>query len=126
MSTAVRELTNHKVNGLNDAIKIEVMDGPGPGGANHLYQLSVLTKDGTHKYCFINFQNGPIQEAGFNGFSQEALLAVLEDRLVGFQNGPYANDDNEEALDYIRKAMKALHRRTKERMARGVEGTMQK
>ena len=118
-----RELTSHKVNGLNDAIVIEVMDEPGSGGACHEYHLSVKSGKGGEKFCYMDFQNGPVNEVGFNGFSQEAYLAVLEDRLVGFQSGPYATADNAEALDHVRKAMECLHRRTKERLARGVEGT---
>lgn len=128
-----RELTNHKVNGLNEALKIEVCDDPGPGGANHNYAISFLDEryeyqrspisDAHNRNCLIIFQNGPIQEAGVNGISQEALLAIVEDRLVGFQSGQYATTDNAEALDHVRKAMDCLHRRTRERVARGVEGT---
>lgn len=139
----VRELTSHKVNGLNEAICIGVMDEPGPGGANHVYDLAPLidvdvpredAEQGVTRrripveesHVVLRFQNGPIGEAGVNGISQEALLAIVEDRLVGFQSGQYATADNAEALDHVRKAMECLHRRTKERMARGVEGTLQK
>ena len=31
----MRELTDHKVNGLNEALTIIAIDNPGPGGANH-------------------------------------------------------------------------------------------
>lgn len=117
----LRELTSHKVNGCNEAIAVSAIDEPGSGGACHVYQIS------SEGFCFeIRFQNGPIKEAGINGLTHEALLAVLDDRLVGFQSGPYATADNAEALEHIRKAMECLHRRTKERLARGVEGTHQK
>lgn len=116
-----RQLTSHKVNGCNEAINVSVLDEPGCGGACHEYQIAA---EGTPGFCFeIRFQNGPIREVGVNGLTHEALLAVLEDRLVGFQNGPYATADNAEALEHIRGAMECLHRRTKERLARGVEGT---
>ena len=118
----MRELTSHKVNGCNDQISVFVLDEPGCGGACHEYQIA-SDKIGSG-FCFeIRFQNGPIKDAGVNGLTHEALLAVLEDRLVGFQAGPYATADNAEALDHIRGAMECLHRRTKERLARGVEGT---
>ena len=71
----------------------------------------------------ISFQNGPIGEVGVNGVSNEALLAVVEDRLLGFQSGPYACRDNAVALTKIQEAMMWLQKRTHERMARGVEGT---
>lgn len=31
-----REIHSHKVNGLNEVLKIEAVDSPGSGGANHL------------------------------------------------------------------------------------------
>jgi len=119
----VRELTSHKVNGLNEALQIGVMDEPGCGGACHVYRIEYGHNGPACNAVEIRFQNGPINEAGVNGISQEALLAILEDRLVGFQSGPYATADNAEALEHIRGAMECLHRRTKARVARGVEGT---
>lgn len=75
----MRELTSHMVNGLNECIKIEVLDEPGSGGACHLYRMSgVQGPLGRHPIptVEIQFQNGPINEAGANGLSQEALLAI--------------------------------------------------
>ena len=125
-----RELTSHKVTGLNDAIVIGVLDEPGSGGATHVYQVAL--DRGPYAglrvldtLCTIRFQNGPIKEAGLNGLSNEALLAIVADRLEGFQSGPFASDDNEIARNLVRCAMQTLHRRTKERMARNVEGTHQ-
>lgn len=132
----VRELTSHKVNGLNEALKIEVLDEPGPGSACHDYAISFYDdrygfyrspfSDRHGRNCIISFQSGPIAEAGVNGISQEALLAIVEDRLAGFQSGPFACDTNQLALTHVRLAMEALHSRTKERVERGVEGTLQK
>ena len=124
----MREITSHKVNGLNDSISIKVLDEPGQGGANHVYELS-LTHGGNGEQpapgpvLMIKFQNGPIKEAGYNGFSGEALLAVVEDRLKSFQEGPYKCRENACALTHLQEAMMWLHRRTHERMQRGVEGT---
>lgn len=132
----MRELTSHKVNGLNEALTIIVVDEPGPGGANHEYAITFFDERYKHerspmsdKYgrnCVIGFQNGPIAEKGVNGISNEALLAIVEDRLAGFQNGPFACDDNKAALAAVRDAMACLQRRTRERVARGVEGTSRK
>lgn len=114
----MRTLTSHKVNGLNDALKIEVLDEPGSGGANHEYRISA------DSLCYeLKFQNGPIAEAGVNGLTQEALLAIVEDRLKCFQAGKYACRENAIALTKIQEAMHWLHHRTRERMDRGVEGT---
>lgn len=119
-----RQITTHKVNGLNDALAINVLDEPGAGGACHEYRI--VLESNTNVNCRISFQNGPIKESGYNGISGEALLAVVRDRLECFQAGPYAATDNQEALDHIVAAMEALHRRTKERVSRGVEGTHSK
>lgn len=125
-----REITTHIVNPANDKLKIEVIDEPGSGGAHHLYLVSGFNPTEAAKdiatdcaSIIINFQDGPIAEAGVNGITQEVLLAIVQDRLECFQAGPYACGDNELALNYVRKAQEVLQRRTKARMARGVEGT---
>jgi len=120
----LRELTSHKVNGLNDAIVIGVIDEPGSGGACHRYHIGIPMIDPAD--CSINFQDGPIQEVGFNGLSNEALLAVVEDRLKGFQSGQYACHENAVALMHVQHAMQWLLSRTRERLQRGVEGTSQR
>lgn len=121
-----RELTSHKVGVLDCCIVIAVLDEPGPGGANHLYQLRGLQGPLDHHpipTIDIRFQNGPIQESGANGISNESLLAIVEDRLKSFQSGPFACRENAIALTHIQDAMHWLHHRTRERVARGVEGT---
>ena len=127
-----RKLTSHKVNGLNEALVVRVNDEPGQGNACHSYTIHAddsiepsVTKPGITVHQTIAFQNGPIGEVGVNGVSNEALLAVVEDRLIGFQSGPYACRDNAVALTKIQEAMMWLQKRTRERMARGVEGTHQ-
>lgn len=120
-----RELTSHKVNGLNESLKIEVKDEPGPGNACHLYYITI-SEDHPKEVHAIKFQKGPIQDAGINGISQEALLAIVEDRLIGFQSGPYACRENAVALTKIQEAMMWLQKRTLDRIRRGVEGTSQK
>lgn len=133
----MRELISHKVNGLNEAIKIVVLDEPGHGNANHQYAIEYPAQPEAPGFreaetgnwknaCVVKFQKGPIAEAGLNGISNEALLAIVEDRLAGFQSGNYANHWNAMALESVRGAMGFLHERTKERVARGVEGTHQK
>ena len=122
----MREITSHKVNGLNEALRIKVCDEPGAGGANHRYFIEIATGATTAAGWPIDFQNGPIGEAGPNGISNEALLAIVEDRLKGFQSGQYACRENALALTKIQEAMMWLQSRTRERVARGVEGTSQK
>lgn len=128
----MRELTDHKVNPANDTLKISVVDEPGSGGAHHRYHISGFDTSSNpswagetvnHSSQNILFQNGPIGEAGVNGLTHEALLAIVADRLRCFQQGPFASKANACALTHIEEAMHWLHQRTLDRMRRGVEGT---
>ena len=117
-----RKITSHIVNPANDQISITVTDEPGPGGANHRYEVS--WPDIGLCPVVLNFQNGAINEVGVNGITHEVLLAILIDRMQGFQNGPYKNRENAVALTKMEEAVMWLAKRTRDRMARGVEGTM--
>lgn len=121
----MRTLTSHKLAGLNDALEITVLDEPGHGGACHEYEIIAMNEDGNGpiQKTKIHFQNGPIKEHGVNGISQEALLAIVIDRLTCFQAGPFSSGDNFAALQSCMDAMTSLQRRTEDRLARGVEGT---
>jgi hypothetical protein len=145
----MRKLTDHIVEGdsANHQLTVQVTDEPGQGGANHEYSVGMFGKfeggvraplhklenievlpDGsvTGELCHISFQNGPIKEVGVNGVTQEALLAIVIDRLKSFQAGPYACESNQKALDYSMLALSFLQDRTRARIARGVEGTHEK
>jgi hypothetical protein len=117
------------VNGLNEALKIRVLDDVGSGGAHHQYAITTPNKPLRQELANpavnieIGFQNGPIAETGVNGISNEALLAIVIDRLECFQKGQYGCRENALALTKLQEAMHWLHHRTRERAARGVEGT---
>ncbi|MFC0809105.1 hypothetical protein ACFHWW_27305 [Ensifer sp. P24N7] len=128
----MRVLTEHKVNPANDRLEIQVLDQPGAGGAYHRYKVlgyhdlsNPSRPEGRQADTSIEilFQNGPINEAGVNGVTQEVLLAIVADRLRSFQAGPYACRENALALTKLEEAMHWLHARTLARMQRGVEGT---
>lgn len=125
-----RRITAHQVNECNSDVEIMVTDEPGSGGANHEYRIQFkngqmfnFSRDASGKMIIIPFQRGPIKENGTNGLTHEILLALVQDRLMSFQNGPFACQENALALDHVNAALKVLHDRTKARMARGVEGT---
>lgn len=127
----MRKLTDHKLAGLNDDLHISVLDEPGQGGACHVYSIAVgfnpgTDEGGSHEKCRIEFQNGPVKECGVNGISNEALLAVVIDRLRSFQDGPYFCRENAVALTNIETALMWLQKRTQDRLRRGVEGTNEK
>lgn len=131
----VRTLVSHKVNGLNEALDIFVLDEPGQGNACHDYSIRnnqepVVGMVDTppvpvNQMCRVKFQNGPVLEFGVNGVSNEGLLAIVEDRLLGFQSGQFACRENAIALTKIQEAMMWLQKRTLDRMRRGVEGINQ-
>ena len=128
----MRELTDHKVNPANDKLTIKVLDNPGAGGANHAYEVTGADHKTNPSFpgqpidsntTAIVFQNGPIGENGVNGLTQEVLLAIVADRLRSFQAGPFSTRENSIALTHVETALLWLHKRTLNRMRRGVEGT---
>ena len=127
----MRELTSHRVNGLNESLEVRVWDDPGQGNACHDYRIDLVSVPGASPglspnavtHTVIRFQNGPIQESGLNGLSNEVLLAIVEDRLIGFQSGQFACRENAVALTKLQECLMWLQKRTRDRMARGVEGT---
>lgn len=120
----MRELTSHRATPLNEALTITVLDEPGPGNACHRYLIDAPSNAAVQ--CPVEFQNGPILDHGVNGISIEALLAIVEDRLLGFQSGEFACRENAVALTKVQEALMWLAKRTRDRIARGVEGTYQK
>lgn len=134
----MREITSHRINQFNrNHIEISALDGPGPGGASHLYCIDVWkgskNSDGPADMATatedaappveMRFQNGAIGEVGPNGITDEALLAIVIDRIQGFQKGQFSCRENALALTKLEEAMHWLHHRTQQREARGVEGT---
>lgn len=128
----MRRIETHIVNVCNEHITIDVLDEPGDGGACHHYFMSGFHTKGNpaaDSSCdddtgvHLVFQNGPIPDMGVNGITHEALIAVVIDRLRGFQSGPFACQENHAAIGYLESAANALKCRTMDREARGVEGT---
>ena len=136
----MKTLSDHIVEGdsTNHQLTIGVLDEPGSGGACHLYKITgydsgtntsdpfVELHGNPSLHSHVLFQNGPIKEVGVNGVTHEALLAILIDRIRGFQSGPYSGRDNAIALTHLEEALMWLQRRTRERIKRGVEGTHEK
>lgn len=118
------ELNGHKVNECNEAISITADErDPKNGNASHHYVLHWYEQDESGVEIELEFQHGPIKEVGVNGITNEVLLAVVADRLEGFQSGPYACEENAAALKSVKLAQDFLHQRTRARVDRGVEGT---
>ena len=127
----MRDLTDHKQNEANEQSTVQVVDEPGHGGACHEYRAHVESHPERGRavergLMCLSFQNGPIKEVGVNGITHEVLLAVLIDRMRGFQAGDYSCRENAIALTKLEEALMWLNKRTQGREARGVEGTHEK
>lgn len=120
----------------NQLTEVHCLDEPGAGGACHKYIVveKGIVEKGIAFGCKpgdpvplifgdINFQNGPVNEMGVNGCHQEDLMAIIIDRLEGFQSGDYACHENQKALDAAYEVVFWLNKRTAERERRGVAGT---
>lgn len=118
----MRNIHTHEVTEADKQIGIRVTDEPGAGGANHHYVIDLPYAVSTEVF----FQNGPVSENGVNGVTQEVLLAIVIDRLRCFQAGPFACRENAVALTHIETGMMWLQQRTRDRIARNVEGSMTK
>lgn len=118
----MREIVTHTVPGDPKASQLRVfaVDEPEEAGANHHYLIT--KEDGTTVVGEVKFQNGPILEAGVNGNTHEAMLAIIGDRLEGYQRGKFACRENALALTKVQEALHWLFTRTIARLRRGVEG----
>lgn len=114
----IRPVSLHLVSGESPQISVSSIGDRGPGNAYHDYEIG--HGEGRTK---IHFQEGPVQEVGLNGVTNEALLAIVIDRLVSFQQSEFQCDENAQALEGCWQALNSLKARTADRLARGVEGT---
>lgn len=117
----MRTLTTHHTNPVNAKISVTADErNPDNGNASHVYSITWNIHDRPTK---LYFQNGPIAQEGINGLTNEILLAIVIDRLEGFQSSKYACEENALALAHCLEALSALESRTRARTERGVEGT---
>jgi len=111
-----REIKYHRVVSNKPEKLIVTANAPNdPGGAPDGY---LITHIETSKRIAIDFQTLVVKD----GVTNEVLLAIIEDRLICWQDGPYKNQYNADALKATIKALECLKARTVERRQRGVEG----
>lgn len=116
------EITEHAHPSEAKPLKIEAVDEPSHGGANHSYVVSAPNGDAI---VGIPFQKGSVPDAGVNGVTHEALITIVLHRLEGFQAGGLGCAENNSAIGHLRAALNWLHARTSARVQRGVEGKEQ-
>ena len=106
----------------NAPTSVAALDGRDPyaGNASHEYGLQF---GGPKDVIRIQFQHGPRGVARSTaGVFDDDLLAIVQDRLEGFQSGPFVCDENAQALDAVKAARAALGLRVARRIAQGVLG----
>ncbi len=114
---------HHDGHGLNESIIIQT-DEPDQSGAAHEYKLHIVRPDADgYQVASIQFQKGPRNvEGSIPGATEASLLAVLIDRLRGFQAGPYACRENAIQLTKLEEVLHWTKARADERAKRGVLG----
>lgn len=94
------------------------------GAAHHEYRVAVTDNTGkVVEDVRLHFQHGPIQEIGVNGITDQALLAIVLDRWRCFQKSKWANRETAVSITKLEEALMWQHKRTLDRLDRGVEGT---
>lgn len=114
-----------EVGDQNPDVTVQAIDEPGKYGASHLYHIDVVGGAPTSggMTTAIHFQEGPVKEVGNNGITGEALVAIVVDRLKGFQTSQCPCRENAIALTHLETALMWMNQRTRTRSQKGVEGT---
>lgn len=125
-------VTSHAIGVLNKRLKITAQGDRGAGGMFNVYRIET---EGQRGSTDIRFHHGPLiedqdgklmKECPIRGWSNEALLAIVEHRLNDAQKGPFPCSENATALVGVAASLHALNARTNQRAIRGVEGRMEK
>lgn len=109
-------------------IRVFAVDDAGSGGACHEYQVHVVPdhNEPSSEVVTVKYQHGPIKEVGINGITDEALLAIVEDRLQAFSGGELPSRQGALARTHVQQALFWLRDRQEERARRGVAGKLEK
>jgi len=117
----MRQITDHHDgHGLAETMLVEADPiDPDAGGASHHYVVSL---EGA-QLARIQFWHGPRHEPGSQpGILDSVLLAILIDRMRGFEAGVFSCPTNRDVREHCEAALRALQARADERARRGVLG----
>ena len=133
---------HHDGLGLTELCTVKAVDEPHPvNKAHHHYTMEreLTEKEGKQRPLpgdltplaydrgYVLFQRGPRDVADSTpGILDGCLLSVLIHRYECFQQGPFACDENAEALRLLNEALDYIKARAHERAARGVLGKNKK
>lgn len=85
----------------------------------------VYDKEG-NKLSTVRFQDGLPSMTGINGLTNEAIIAIVMDRLKCQNKGDFKCAHNDKAIECLGAAKAALEARVSDREKRGVSGTHSK
>ena len=124
-----RQLFDHKNNKFNrECVDVFTVDDGAVDGANHHYRIEVYDRyngkaeAGIKGFCDVRFQNGGLKEVGANGITDQALLAIVLDRLRGFNEGQFRCRENSIMITKLEEALMWGAKRADDRSRRNVEG----
>ena len=126
-----RELYDHKNNKFNrECVEVKTADLRASDNAHHAYKIEVFQvsnfptdkENSPVETCFLNFQNGGLKEVGANGITDQALLAIVLDRVRSFNEGQFRCRENSIVITKLEEAMLWLEKRANDRARRNVEG----
>lgn len=106
-------------------------EGNPSGGSAHGIGIRIFWQDGPlgrhAEGCGADVPCAPdCTRRNPNGAFVETLIAIATSRLGFFQHaadGKFACEENAEAIEFLKMALNALDKRTRNRESRGVEGT---
>jgi len=102
-----RKITTHKCDAVNEKISLSC---PDDGPIRNVYLVSVPSSvrlDGGYDHYRLKFVGGDWP----TGLTNEVLLAIVLDRLEGFQKGDHPCEENDHAKDSVIDALIWLQRR---------------
>lgn len=125
-----RELYDHKVNRFNrEHVIVRTADERASDNAHHKYEILVVNEAQSSNEtsqivedCRLIFQNGGLKEVGANGITDQALIAVVLDRIRSFNDGQFRCRENSIVITKLEEALLWLEKRGNDRARRGVEG----
>lgn len=126
-----RPLYDHKNNKFNrECIEVKTADERASDAAHHKYVIEVYgdPSGGVQPQWAIlhtvelQFQNGGLKEVGPNGITDQALLAVVLDRIRSFNEGQFRCRENSIVITKLEEALLWMEKRSNDRARRGVEG----
>ena len=126
-----RELYDHKRNKFNrEHIEVKTADLRASDNAHHKYLIEVWDdpsggvqpQDQVIHSVELQFQNGGLKEVGANGITDQALLAIVMDRLKSFNDGQFRCRENSLAITHLELVLMYMEERANDRARRGVEG----